>query len=158
MYSPNPEPPVQEPQVEPKPKPNTLYVITQAITHLEGEDLKSLITIFIAQFKQQQKIEVMPQLSGSNHEQVPYLGGKVGAVRVCEESGTDSDALAHHQLNPKPNPTSTPHTHNQPTLQLPEASVNPGNVSVSYPELQTSLPCNIKCTIKSTLKKILSNE
>ena len=97
----------------------------------------------------------MPPQESSTHDQVFHLGGKVGVDGGCEEPELDIELEAQQQLspNPKPNPTSTPHNQNQPTLQLPDTSVNPGNNSVSYPELQTSLQAMAEGLLKATLKE-----
>ena len=97
----------------------------------------------------------MPPQESSTHDQVFHLGGKVGVDGGCEEPELDIELEAQHQLpsNPKPNPTSTPHNQNQPTLQLPDTSVNAGNNSVTYPELQTSLQAMAEGLLKATLKE-----
>ena len=130
-------------------------VLSQAIENLKGEQLKSLIATLIMQYEQQQELEAMPPQDTSKHDQVFHLRGKVGVDRSSEEPELETELEAQHQLpsNSKPNPTSTPHNHNQPTLQLPETSVNAGNNSVTYPELQTSLQAMTEGLLKAVMKE-----
>ena len=111
--------------------------------------------MLIIRYEHQHRLEAMPPQESSTHDQVFHLGGKVGVDGGCEEPELDIELGAQHQLpsNPKPNPTSTPHNQNQPTLQLPDTSVNAGNNSVSYPELQTSLQAMTEGLLKAALKE-----
>ena len=145
-----------QPLQEPSPKSEiNIQVVSQAIENLKVEDLKSLIAMLMIQYEQQKELEDMPAEKSSNHDQVFHLGGKVGEDRGSEEPGLESELEAQHQLpsHPKPNPTSIPHNHNQPTLQLPESSVNAGNNSVSYPELQSSLQAMTEGLLKAVMKE-----
>ena len=137
-----------------------VQVVSLAIEKLKQELLKSLIDMLIIRYEQQHGLEAMPPQESSNHDQVFHLGGKVGVDRGCEEPGLEIELGAQHQLpsNLKPNPTSTPHNHNQPTLQLPETSVNTGNNSVSYPELQTSLQAMTEGLLKAVMKEGVSRQ
>ena len=132
-----------------------VQVVNLAIEKMEQEQLKSLIDMLIICYEHQHRLEAMPPQEGSNHDQVFHLGGKVGVDGGCEEPELDIELGAQHQFpsNPKPNPTSTPHNQNQPTLQLPDTSVNAGNNSVSYPELQTSLQAMTEGLLKAALKE-----
>ena len=126
-----------------------------AIEKMEQDQLKSLIDMLIFCYEYKNRLEAMPPQESSTHDQVFHLGGKVGVDGGCEEPELDMELEAQHQLppNPKPNPTSTPHNQNQPTLQLPDTSVNAGNNSVSYPELQTSIQAMTEGWLKAALKE-----
>ena len=132
-----------------------VQVVNLAIEKMEQDQLKSLIDILIFKYEHKNRFEAMPPQESSTHDQVFHLGGKVGVAGGCEEPGLDIELEAQHQLqsNPKPNPTSTPHNQNQPTLQLQDISVNAGNNSVSYPELQTSLQAMTEGLLKAALKE-----
>ena len=132
-----------------------VQVVSLAIEKLKQEQLKSLIDMLITRYELQHRLEAMPPQESSNHDQVFHLGGQVGVDGGCEEPGLEIELGAQYQLlsNPKPNPTSTPHKHNQPTLQLAETSVNTGNNSVSYPELQTSLQAMTEGLLKTVMKE-----
>ena len=122
---------------------------------MEQDQLKSLIDMLIFRFEHKHRLEAMPPQDSSTHDQVFHLGGKVGVDGGCEEPELDIELEAQHQLPSitKPNPTSTPHNQNHPTLQLPDTSVNAGNNSVSYPELQTSLQAMTEGLLKAAFKE-----
>ena len=139
----------------PKSEDVNVQVVNLAIEKMEQEQLKSLIDMLIFCYEYKNRLEAMPPQESSTHDQVFHLGGKVGVDGGCEEPELDIELEAQHQLpsNPKPNPTSTPHNQNQPTLQLPDTSVNAGNNSVSYPELQTSIQAMTEGWLKAALKE-----
>ena len=132
-----------------------VQIVDLAIEKMEQEQLKSLIDLMICRYEYRNRLEAMPPQESSTHDQVFHLGGQVGVDGGCEEPELDSELEAQHQLpsNPKQNPTSTPHNQNQPTLQLQDTSVNAGNNSVTYPELQSSFQAMAEGLLKATLKE-----
>ena len=154
-YSTIPDPcPVQNKERIPSPELRSnspdvnVQVVDLAIEEMEQRQLKTLIDLMICRYEHRKRLEAMPPQESSTHDQVGVDGG-------CEEPELDIELEAQHQLpaNSKPNPTSTPHNQNQPTLQLQDTSVNAGNNSVTYPELQTSLQAMAEGLLKATLKE-----
>ena len=152
---PPPEQKIPSPESSSKSEDVDVQVVSLAIEKLEQEQLKSLIDMLIIRYEHRNRLEAMPPQEGSAQDQVFHLGGKVGVEGGCEEPELDIELEAQHQLpsNPKPNPTSTPHNQNQPTLQLADTSVHAGNNSVSYPELQTSFQAMTEGFLKAALKE-----
>ena len=152
---PIPEQRISSSEPSPKSPDINVQVVDLAIEKMKQEQLKDLIDTLIFRYEHKERFGAMPPQDSSTHDQVFHLGGKVGVDGGCEEPELDMELEAQQQLspNPKPNPTSTPHNQNQPTLQLPDTSVNPGNNSVSYPELQTSLQAMAEGLLKATLKE-----
>ena len=150
-----PPPPEQKIQSSSEVKDIDVQVVNLAIENMEQDQLKSLIEMLILRYEHNNRLEAMPSQESSTHDQVFHLGGKVGVDGGCEEPELDIELEAQYQLPSitKPNPTSTSHNQNQPTLQLPVTSVNAGNNSVTYPELQTSLQAMTEGLLKAALKE-----
>ena len=125
-------------QPEPK-KPDTLDLLTQAMSQLDTEELRSFIGALMLIDKQREgrsdHISLSPELDQAWD---PQMGGKVGVTGGWGLPQHDPDDGRFDLDNPN-NPTSTTNNPigNAPTTLVSDNSANPGHLT-TYPELQTS--------------------
>ena len=145
----NPHPPLPEPK-----KPDTLDLLTQAMSQLDTEELRSFIGALMLIDKQREgrsdHISLSPELDQARD---PQMGGKVGVAGGRGLPQHDPDDGRFDLDNPN-NPTSTPNNPigNAPTTLISDNSANPGHLT-TYPELQTSFQAMSEGFLKAAVKE-----
>ena len=145
----NPPPKLLEPK-----KPDTLDLLTQAMSQLDTEELRSFIGALMIIDKQREgrldHISLSPEL---DQAQDPPLGGKVGVAGGRGVPQHDPVEERFGLDNPN-NLTSTPNNPigNAPTTLISDNSANPGHLT-TYPELQNSFQAMSEGSLKAALKE-----
>ena len=130
---PSKNPPINPPQ--PK-RYNTLDLLTQAMSELDTEELRTFIGALMAIDKNREgRSDHIPHSPELDQARDPHMGGKVGVAGGRGVPQHDPDDGRFDLGNPN-NPTSTPNNPlgNAPTTLISDNSANPGHMT-NYPEL-----------------------
>ena len=145
------DPPVNPPK--PK-KPDTLDLLTQAMSELDTTELRTFIGALITIDKNREgRSDHIPSPPDLDQVRDPHMGGKVGVAGGRGAPQHDPDDERFDLGNPN-NPTSTPNNPlgNAPTTLISDNSANPGHLQ-NYPELQTSFQAMSEGFLKAALKE-----